>query len=140
VQIYSNPFFQVSLQYPEHWQHVEGEPQSGDRFAGDDGFFLVSAMDGGDMSLDEVAASEGGHVLQPYGSQPTVKSLAVAGQEARLILPSADQSMGPHGQAALVVRFPVPVEIGGHLYPLFVLTADPDHILDLAASLQFIIN
>ena len=138
VRLYSNPFFLVTLEYPDHWQHEEGEPQSGDRYGGSDGFFLVGAMDAGDRPLDDVASSEAGHILRPYGSEPKIERLEVAGQEARLILPSADQSMGPLGQAMLIVRYPVPVEIGGHVYPLFTLTAVPDQIRDLAASLQFI--
>jgi TolB protein len=137
LRLYDNPFFRVTFQYPDHWQHQEGEPQTGERYGGSDGFFLLGAIDAGDQPLDTVATNEAGHVLRPYGTDPSIESLVVTGQEARLILPSADQSMGPLGQALLIVRFPAPVEIGGHRYPLFTLTADPAHILDLASTLAF---
>ena len=136
-QTYSNPYFGITLKYPANWQPVPGygDPETGEKYAGTDGFFMINAMDG--ASIDSVAAAEANHVLQPYGSQPTIESLQIQGQEARLILPSADQPAGMDGQAALIVRYPQPVEIAGHLYPFFVLYADQDHIRAIAETLRF---
>ncbi len=136
-QTYSNPYFGITLKYPANWQPVPGygEPESGEKYAGTDGFFMINAMDG--ESIDSVAAAEAYHKLQTYGSQPTIESLHVQGQEARLILPSADQPAGMDGQSALIVRYPQPVEIGGHVYPFFVLYADQDHVRAIGETLRF---
>jgi TolB protein len=126
--------FGVSFRYPAGWQPADaGEP--GARFAGEDGFFEIGAM-GGD-SLDDVVAAEAGHHLRPYGSQPIIESLRVAGQEARLILPASDQPSGMAAQAALIVRYPRPVTLSGQSVPFFVLWADAAHIRTIAQTLQF---
>ncbi|HUV88905.1 MAG TPA: hypothetical protein VMY80_04570 [Anaerolineae bacterium] len=138
---YSNPTFAISLQYPADWQPVPGygEPETGEiRFGAENGFFHVNAMDA--ATIDDAAASEAGHKLQPYGSQPTIENLQIQGQEARLILPSADQPAGMGHQAALIVRYPQPVYITGHTYPYFVLWADQGHIRVIAQTLQFSVD
>jgi len=134
-QTYSNSHFAIKLKYPANWQPVPGygDPESGEKYAGTDGFFMITAMDG--ESIDSVAAAEAYHKLQPYGSQPTIESLQIQGQEARLILPSADASMWD--QSALIVRYPQPVEIGGHVCPFFVLYADQDHVRAIGDTLRF---
>jgi hypothetical protein len=103
--------------------------------------------------------------LQPYGSQPVIEHLQVAGQEARLILPSADQPAAMEDRAALIVRYPHPIDLSarsyeyeyfvpgvggggrgtsdplsssGLLYPFFVLWADQSHIRAIAPSVRFI--
>ncbi|MDY7040139.1 MAG: hypothetical protein SVX38_04680 [Chloroflexota bacterium] len=135
---YSNPAYGISLQYPPDWQPVPGYGggETGEtRFAAQNGFFHVSAIDA--ASIDDAAASEAGHVLQPYGSRPIIENLQVQGQEARLILPSADQSAGMDHQAALIVSYPKPVNIAGHMYRYFVLWADQSHIRVIAQTLLF---
>jgi hypothetical protein len=92
-------------------------------------------MDG--ATIDDVAASEAGHVLQPYGSQPIIERLQIQGQDARLILPSEDQPDGMGHQAALIVRYPQPVNILGTLTRYFVLWADYPHIRTIAQTLRF---
>jgi hypothetical protein len=88
-------------------------------------------------TLDDAARREAEHHLKPYGSQPIIENLQVQGQQSRLILPSTDQPAGMDGQAALVVRYPAPVEIGGHTYDYFILWADQEHIRSIAGTLQF---
>jgi Tol biopolymer transport system component len=132
---YSSPVHAVSLNYPAHWQPVSGYggPETGDtRFAGEDGFFHIVAMDA--ATIDDAAAAEAEHVLRPYGSRPIIENLQIQGQEARLILPSTDANMG--GQAALIVRYPQPVELE-NICRFFVLYADQDHIRAIAQTLQF---
>jgi hypothetical protein len=135
---YSSLLFAISLEYPADWQPVPGygSPESGPtKFAGVNGFVtVVGAMGGGGASIDAIAVQEAGHVLRPYGSQPTIESLQVQGQEARLILPSADISVN---QAALIVRYPQPVNVGGHTYEFFMLAADAGHIRTIAQTLRF---
>jgi hypothetical protein len=130
---YSNPSYAISLQYPSDWQPVPGYDDT--RFAAINGFFHVNAMDAD--TIDDVAASEAGHVLQPYGSQPIIENLQVQGREARLIMPSADQPASMNHQAALIVRYPQPVNVSGSTCRYFVLWADYPHIRTIAQTLQF---
>jgi hypothetical protein len=135
---YTNPAFAISLEYPVNWQPVAGysAPETGQtRFAGDDGFFHVGALDAD--SIDAAAASEAGHVLQPYGSQPIIENLQVQGQEARLITPSQDQVADLQNQAALIVRYPQPVDVSGASWRYLVLWADWPHIRTIAQTLRF---
>ena len=135
---YSNPVFAVSLEYPADWEPVPGygSPGTGEiKYAGINGFFQINAMD--TESIDMAAASEAGHKLQPYGSNPTVESLQIQGQEARLILPSIDQPTGMQYQAGMIVRYPHPVNISGTPCRFFILWADETHIRTLAQTLRF---
>jgi hypothetical protein len=135
---YTNPVFAISLEHPADWQPVSGYggSETGEiRFAGITGFFHVNAMEG--TTIDDIANREAGHHLQPYGSQPIIENLQVQDQDARLILPSADQSAAMDRQAALIVRYPQPVNIAGSTYGYFVLWADQTHIRTLAQTLRF---
>jgi len=132
---YTNPVFAVSLEYPADWQPTPGygTPETGEiRYGGINGFFQVNAMD--TETIDMAAASEAYHKLQPYGANPTIESLQIQGQEARLILPSEDQ---PY-QAAIIVRYPQPVNISGTPCRFFILWADPVHIRTIVQTIQFI--
>lgn len=133
---FSSPAFAVSLQYPADWQPAGyGSPETGEiRFAGINGFFHINSMDGD--SIDSIAAAEAGHRLQPYGSNPTIETLQIQGQEAHLILPSSDQPVGMQYQAALIVRYPqVRTIVWSPRY--FVLWADSPHIRAIAETLRF---
>jgi TolB protein len=134
---YSNLAYAISLQYPADWQPISGfdNPESSEiRFAAINGFFQIGAMDAD--SIDAIASAEAGHRLQPYGSQPTIETLEIQDQEARLILPSADQPAGMHNQAALIVRYPQPVNVIGTPCRYFVLWADWPHIHAIAQTLR----
>jgi TolB protein len=140
-QTYSNPFFGISLEYPSHWQHVDGEAQYGERYAGDDGYFTFSAMRGGGLNIDLAAIREAQHKLLPYGPDPIIEEISVQTQDARLITPSDSQDDFNKWGAALLVMYPQPVIIKTgseqHHYPIFVLYSDPTHIRGIAASLKF---
>jgi len=132
--VYSNPVFAVSLEYPSDWQAEPGygSSETGDiRFGGITGFFHINAMD--TDTIDMAVASEAGHILQPYGPNPTIESLQIQGQEARLIMPSAGQQY----QAAIIVRYPQPVNISGTPCRFFILWADQAHIRTIAQTIQF---
>lgn len=129
---YSNPVFAVSLEYPADWQPESGygSPETGEvRFGGVNGFFHISAMD--TDSIDMAASSEAYHKLQPYGTQPTIESLQVQGQEARLISPSNNY------HSALIVRYPKPVNVSGTPCRFFILWADQSHIRTIAQTIRF---
>ena len=135
---FTNTYFSVSLQYPSDWQPMPGygSSETGDiRYEGVTGFFLVNAMD--TDTIDLAADAEAGHVLMPYGANPTVESLVVQGQEARLVLPSSDQPGGMSNQAALIVTYPT--ADGETRFPrFFVLYADAAHIRTIAETIRFI--
>lgn len=134
-QTYASQTYHVTLQYPAHWQPVEGYEE---RYGGPDGFFQVSAgFSRGLVKMDEACDQLVYHKLKPYGSFPQVKRLRVEGQEACLILPSDDQPQGMANEAALVVRYPRPVGIRGELYSYFILAADVGHIRHIAETVSF---
>ena len=132
-QTYTSPDFAVSFAYPPHWQFVP--EHGGEKYAGPDGFFVLDALGSPGATIDDVAAGQAGHTLQPYGTQPIVESLQVQGQEACLILPSGDA--GEDNQAMLIVRYPRPVQIAGSPYEFLALYADRDHIRLIARTLRF---
>jgi hypothetical protein len=135
---FSSRAYAMSLEYPADWQPVPGygSPDTGEtRYGGISGFFQVAAMDSD--SIDQATAAEAEHKLQPYGSQPTVETLQLQGQEARLVLPSDDQPAGMQHQAALIIRYPEPVNVVGVPCRYFVLWADWPHIRAIAQTLRF---
>ena len=135
---YANSAFAVTLEYPADWQPIPGygSPETGEiRYGAINGFFHIGAMD--TDTIDQAAAAEAEHKLQPYGSHPTVEALQVQGQEARLILPSDDQPAGMQHQAAIIVRYPQPVNVIGTPCRFFVLYADYPHIRTFAQTLHF---
>ena len=135
---YSNTVFAVSLEYPGYWQPIPGygSPETGEiRFGDINGFFHINAMD--TDTIDMAASSEANHKLQPYGTQPTIETLQIQGQEARLILPSEDQSMGMQYQAGIIIRYPMPVNISGTPVRFFIMWADLAHIRTIAQTIRF---
>jgi hypothetical protein len=135
---YANPVFRISLRHPAPWQPAPGEEErkyAAPTSEAGGGYFILDAIGAPQATIDEVAAGQAEHKLRPYGSQPRIEPLEVDGQEARLILPSADASMGD--QAMLIARYPQPVDLAGTAYTFFALYADEGHIRALARSLHF---
>jgi TolB protein len=128
---YTNTAFKIQLQYPGHWQKVTEE-----RYEGQDGFFQISAVFS-EESMNEVCQNEGFHQLLPYGTQPQIIPTQIQYQEACFIYPSADQPPEMKNQAALIVRYPTPIQIDGTTYNYFILWADKDHIEDISFTLRF---
>jgi hypothetical protein len=140
-QTYSNPYFRISLAYPSHWEHIDGDVRSGEKFSGDDGYFTFTAMGDVGLTLDQALQAEIQHKLQPYGPEPLVEVLQIQGQDARLILPSAPEVDNLRWQAGLLALYPQPISLTigevRHKYPIFALYGDPTHIREIADSLQF---
>jgi hypothetical protein len=135
---FSNPAYAISLQHPADWQPMPVSiPEIGEtEFTGDNGFFFIYTVDG-ESTIDDLAMSEAHHIQRPYGSQPIIENLQIQGQEARLILPSADQPAEMNYQAALIVGYPQPMNISGTSWRYLVLCADQPHIRAIAQTLQF---
>lgn len=129
---YTSPVYKVKFLYPSHWQKVNDE-----RYEGVDGFFQISAISSGG-SIDEVCRGEASHPLMPYGSRPSIFKTQIQNQEACLIFPSADQPAEMLRQAALIVRYPKPIQIQETDYNYFILWADERHIKQITSSLMFL--
>ena len=132
---YISENYKISLRYPSYWKL---NPNYVERYEGKDGFFQVGAIDGENMSIDEVAKNDAFHKLNPYGSHPKIINRKIDGQEARLILPSADQAEEMHNQAGLIVKYPDAVKIGDSAYHYIILWADEAHIEQIGNSLTFL--
>jgi hypothetical protein len=132
-ETYTSERFQVTFRYPPDW-HLD-TVHGGEAYTGPDGYFILDAIGSGGVPIDEVAANQAHHHLLPFGSDPTIESLEIEGQKARLILPSADATMGD--QSLLIVRYPQPVMIQGTAYDYFALYADEAHIRTIAETLRF---
>jgi hypothetical protein len=132
---YVNTTLRVSLDYPSYWLR-QSSSLFNDRYAGTDGFFTASAKAA--TNLNAAVSSEAYHVLQPYGSSPTIESLTVAGQPARLILPSGDQHTGMRQQAALVMQYDQPLYVGSDSYGFFILRASQPFIRQMVESLSLL--
>lgn len=123
----------VVIRHPPGWQR---DPRYLDRYSGSDGFVALNAAVG--PSLDAVAQDLAGHKLLPYGSQPAVVRGSAGGQEARFILPSADQPAGMGGTAALVVTLPRPAATATGTYHYLVVEVDRPHLEAIAAAMAFL--
>ncbi|RCX23728.1 TolB protein [Fontibacillus phaseoli] len=130
--IFTSFVYRVSFPYPATWRRVSEE-----RYEGAEGFFQVSAIAAGDQIAD-VCHSEAFHPLMPYGSSPRIVMTKMLNREACFIYPSADQPVEMNKQAALIVKYPRPVQIGEMFYNYFVLWADVYHIRQVGGRLSFI--
>ncbi|MFY9172537.1 MAG: M56 family metallopeptidase, partial [Petrimonas mucosa] len=133
--VYVSEDYKISLKYPSAWKLNSDYTE---RYEGKEGFFQVAAIDGKNMSIDEVAKNDAFHKLKPYGSEPKIINRIIDGQEARLILPSADQPEEMHNQAGLIVKYPEAIKIGGSEYHYFMLYADKAHIEQIGNTLTFL--
>lgn len=139
---YTNLDFKISLAYPSTWRvdptrgAFRGVPLS---FKGEDGFFGIDAVGVvGNINIDGAAQSLTQEAKRPYGSTANISSSTVAGANARFIMPSPDQPKEKGGEAAVVIQYPRPVEIGNHTYLYFMLYADKLHLREIAGALKFV--
>ena len=129
---YSSSVYKVQFDYPAHWKKVSEQ-----RYEGADGFFQISAISAG-VDMNEVCHGEAFQQLMPYGSNPQIIETSVQNQEACYISPSADQPIEMKKQAALIVRYPIPIQIEQTTYNYFILWADQQHIQQIAATIKFL--
>jgi len=129
---FTSQVYNVQFQYPSHWERVTDE-----KYEGPDGFFQVSAISS-DETIDSVCYSEAFHELKPYGTEPRINKTQIQQQLACFIFPSEDQPPEMGGQAALIVRYPNPIQIEGSTYNYFILWADKNHINEISSTLDFL--
>jgi len=129
---FTSQVYKVQFRYPLDWERVTDEI-----YEGPDGFFQISAISS-EETMNEICRNEAFHQLNPYGSQPRIIETQIQQQEACFIYPSEDQPPEMEGQAALIVKYPVPIEIGGNTYNYFILWVDQDHLSEISSSLVFL--
>lgn len=129
---YTNETFDVSFQYPAHWQKVRD-----DRYEGKDGFFQISALSGSEQ-IDSVCHAIAFQSTLPYGTNPQIEPAGNAYDEACIIYPSSDQRDEMKGQAAYIVKYQTPVTIDGKPYNYFLLWADKEHIHAITSTMLFL--
>lgn len=132
---YENKVYNISLKYNSSWKL---NPKYNERYEGKDGFFQVSATDGQNLKIDQVAKNDATHILQPFGSNPEITKLTIQGQEARFIMPSADQIKENNNQAELIVKYPQKIKINGNPYSYLIIWADKDHIREISQTIKFL--
>ena len=132
---YVNEDYHITLQYPSNWE--ANNDYFPPRYEGKDGYFLIGAIGGEDMSVDEVVDLEANHKLKPYGSSPKVSPIIINFIEGRLIVPSEDQPDEMENQAGIIVKYPNPINLNGKIYMYFVLWADKEHIEEISKTIEF---
>ena len=138
---YENFTYMITFEYPENWKAIEDDYLIGGkptRFEGDSGFFQIALMNGQNISIDEFAANESKHKLNPYGSDPKIEKTDIRRREAVFIFPSSDQPEEMNNQACLIIKYPHQVVIDKEEYNYVILWADKKHIKDMANSFYFI--
>ena len=140
-QTYIDNTYKVTLRFPSEWKK---DPLYFDRpYFGTERrphsvvhSFQLLAMGDEDTSPEQACKGEAGHVLKPFGENPTIRPTKVDEQSACLIWPSTDQ--GTHSDAAVFVRYPEPVKISGDRYSILEVYGDKDYILEITGSVRFI--
>ena len=132
---YKNSTYGVSLSYPSNWRPTKGYEE---RFSGADGFFQITGLSSPPPStIQNVCNNALNHRLNPYGTRPQVQRLQIQGRPACLILPSSDQDRTLERMATLIVRYPTPIRLNGGIYNHLMLSADKEHIRQIANGLRF---
>jgi TolB protein len=138
-QQYTDTILHVTFRYPKGWRTSPGESDRSS-FEGSNGAVQLSAA-GGANPL-HICQQEAAHVVQPFGTHPTIRSMKVQRQRACLVWPSKDQALslgkGRPLEAELVVEFPRPLEIEGNSYGQLTLRADTKHIVEIMKTVRFI--
>lgn len=133
-KLYLNKEYGIGLKYHGDWNP---NPLYQNRYEGKEGFFQINAISGSDK-IDSIVYYEINHSLLPYGTKPIIKKLTIQGQDARLILPSKDQSPLFENVSELIVVYPTPIHIEGNTYSYFVLHANQPNIEEISKTLKFI--
>ena len=132
---YNNSTYGVTFSYPSNWQPTKGYEE---RFSGADGFFQITGLSSPPPStIQNVCKDALNHRLNPYGTRPQMQRLQIQGRPACLILPSSDQDRTMERMATLIVRYPTPIRLNGTNYNHLMLSADKEHIRQIANKLKF---
>jgi TolB protein len=132
---YNNLTYGVTFRYPSNWKLTKGYEE---RFSGTDGFFqLIGLSSPLPSTIQNVCNDVRNHRLNPYGTRPQVQRLPIQGRPACLILPSSDQNRTLERMATFIIRYPTPIRVNGGNYNHLMLSADKEHIRQIANGLRF---
>ena len=141
-QTYVDDTYQVTFRFPREWKR---DPLYDDRpYFGVErplptagrGFFQLLLMGEESDEPKQICKGLAEHVVRPFGENPTTRPMKVDGQSACLVWPSKDQ--GAPWDAAVVIKYPQPVEINGERYSILELDADKNYILAIIRIIRFI--
>ena len=140
-QTFVDATYKVVLRCPAEWTPTPGydvAPAFGPEHQPP--AFVLDAEGGESNTAQQLCKAAGEHVLQPFGTSPTIRPMEVQGQSACLVWPSPDQKRitGGSNDALLVVKSPKPVKIGGEQYSFLGLTADKNYIMPMIRDLKFL--
>ena len=125
----------MEFDYPSTWQYNPAYPDYEDPQGRDSGFFLVDAVNGTGMDIDDIVRLAVEHKLRPFGEQPEVETVALPAGDARLIFP--EEAAPDPITAELIIKYPTTVEISTS-YKFFVLYAHKQFVRDIAPTIRFI--
>jgi LysM repeat protein len=129
---FTSETYKIRFKYPYRWCKTDAF-----RYEGVDGFFQVSSFYSS-ATNEDVCKNEAYHKLKPYGTHPSILSTTVDGHEAYFILPSGDQPMEMHYQAALIVKYKNPLKLGDGNNNYLLLRTDKNHVKTIAKTLEFL--
>lgn len=129
---YKSELYKITFKYPSSWEKVEEN-----YYEGATGYFIVSVINS-NLPIDEVCKEEAYQNLNPYGLEPNIRNIKIGNQEGCLIMPSKDQSKEMDNQAALIVKYPKPININEIEYNHLIIWAEKNHIQGIKNTLQFI--
>jgi hypothetical protein len=141
-QTYVDDTYQVTFRFPREWK---SDPLYDDRpYFGVEkplptagrGFFQLLLMGQESDEPKQICKGLAEHVVRPFGENPTTRPMKVDGQSACLVWPSKDP--GAPWDAAVVIKYPQPVEINGERYSILELDADKNYILAIIRTIRFI--
>lgn len=138
-KIYFNPNLKVMLRYPADWLpgdeylDLDNLPR---RWQGSSGWFEISATSGEGVILTDLVASLNNSEASPFGKNPAIGTVQIAGQQGAVIVPVEENI----NQAAAVITYPKPVLAGLNSYRFLVIKMDRNHLNSLLNSLRFVDN
>ena len=135
----AHPGIGVEIYYPEDWSFSsmsENPDTASSWYSGHDGHFRFYTIKA--ESLDSAVERYINHENQLFGSDPAVEEFQIRGQDARMIIPSADQSIGTAGDSVVIIRLPKPVRACSPPCHYLVLWADVEHLWKIAKTIRFL--
>lgn len=132
---FRSPLFEITFKYPSNWVK---NPDYEERYEGPEGFFQVDNIESFGRPIDQVVQQEINTPIRPYGTNPTVTSLELDGQPARLITPSEDQQKIFDRELALIVQDKKPIAQGQEIYDYTIIWSDRANIQNIIDTFRFI--
>lgn len=135
----AHPGIGVTVYYPVDWSissWSEYPDTASAHFSGHDGHFYFASIRAESLEMAVNTYLNDERLL--FGSDPSVEAFQIRGQDARMIVPSADQPVGTFGDSVVIIQLPRPVQACSPPCHYLALWADMEHIWKIAKSVRFI--